>query len=152
GDLRDALDGGSGVPRRARRRDEQAAGPRHRGSPRRAPRGAHRRAPRDGRVRGADALDLRGAREGRGMKRFARAFWPPIAVLVLGLVALEAYVRARNTPIYLVPRPSQVLSALIDERSYLLAALWITTKAALIGFLLSAALGIALALALASSP
>lgn len=84
-------------------------------------------------------------------RRLLATLWPPLAVLVVGLVLIELYVRARNTPIYLVPRPSQVLDALIDERKYLLAALWTTTKATLIGFLLSAGLGIAIALALASS-
>ncbi|MBX3155870.1 MAG: ABC transporter permease [Deltaproteobacteria bacterium] len=76
---------------------------------------------------------------------------PPLAVLVVGLALVELYVRARGTPIYLVPRPSQVLDTLIAERGYLASALWTTAKAGLIGFALSALLGMAIAVGLASS-
>lgn len=84
-------------------------------------------------------------------KKLATRFGPPLAVFVAGVVLIEVYVRARNTPIYLVPRPSQVLSTLTDEHSYLLSGLWVTTKAALIGFTASTVIGIGIALALASS-
>jgi NitT/TauT family transport system permease protein len=84
-------------------------------------------------------------------RRIVAMFGPPIVVLIAGLLAAELYVRWRHTPIYLVPRPSQVLRTLGDERGYLLSALWITTKASLVGFALSAALGVAMAIALASS-
>ena len=87
----------------------------------------------------------------RSARRLVASIWPPVLVLILGMVLLELYVRWRNTPIYLVPRPSKVLSTLVDEREYLIAALWSTTKAALIGFLLSAVIGVAIAIALASS-
>jgi NitT/TauT family transport system permease protein len=85
------------------------------------------------------------------LRRFAASFGPPIAVLILGMLLLELYVRWANTPIYLVPRPSKVLATLTEERGYLLAALWSTTKAALIGFALSVAFGVAIALVLATS-
>lgn len=84
-------------------------------------------------------------------RRFLVTFGPPIVVLIAGLVLAELYVRWRNTPIYLVPRPSKVLSTLAAERSYLLSALWITAKASLVGFALSAVLGVAMAIVLASS-
>jgi NitT/TauT family transport system permease protein len=85
------------------------------------------------------------------LRRLAASLGPPLAVLVVGMVLLELYVRWADTPIYLVPRPSQVLGTLTEERGYLLAALWSTTKAALIGFALSVVFGIAIAIVLASS-
>lgn len=84
-------------------------------------------------------------------RRVVATFGPPLAVLVVALVVAELYVRWRHTPVYLVPRPSQVLSTLRDEHAYLLSALWMTTKASLAGFALSAVLGVAMAIALASS-
>ena len=85
------------------------------------------------------------------LRRFVASIGPPVAVLIAGLLLLELYVRWANTPIYLVPRPSQVLRTLTEERGYLLSALWSTTKAALVGFALSAGFGVAIAIVLASS-
>jgi NitT/TauT family transport system permease protein len=81
----------------------------------------------------------------------AATFLPPLGVLIAGVLLVELYVRWANTPIYLVPRPSAVLRTLTDERGYLVAALWSTAKAALLGFALSAVFGVAIAIALASS-
>ena len=85
------------------------------------------------------------------LRRFAVSFGPPVVVLIAGMLLVELYVRWANTPIYLVPRPSKVLLTLNHERVYLLAALWTTTKAALVGFGASALSGVAIAIVLASS-
>ena len=85
------------------------------------------------------------------MRRLVTTFAPPIVVLVVLTVLAELYIRHANTPIYLVPRPSKVLATLSAESDYLGAALWMTTKASLIGFALSAVLGVAMALVLGSS-
>ncbi len=85
------------------------------------------------------------------LRRLFSSLWPPVLVLIAGMLLLELYVRWADTPIYLVPRPSKVVSSLLDERGYLLAALWSTTKAALIGFASSAVFGVVIALVLASS-
>jgi NitT/TauT family transport system permease protein len=85
------------------------------------------------------------------VRRILVTFAPPIVVLVVMTLAAELYIRHANTPIYLVPRPSKVLAALSAESDYLGAALWITTKASLIGFALSAIVGVAMALVLGSS-
>lgn len=85
------------------------------------------------------------------VRRIFTATWPPLLVLIAGTVLFELYVRWRDTPIYLVPRPSKVLSTLVDERAYLVAALWSTTKASLIGFVLSTVIGMGIAVVLASS-
>lgn len=87
----------------------------------------------------------------QALRRLVSSIWPPVLVLIAGTLLLEAYVRQANTPIYLVPRPSKVLSTLVAEREYLVAALWSTTKAALIGFALSTVIGVAIAIVLASS-
>lgn len=85
------------------------------------------------------------------LRRIAVTFGPPIAVLLVVAILAELYIRRANTPIYLVPRPSKVLGALSSQSDYLIAALWTTTKASLIGFALSAFLGVAMAIILASS-
>jgi len=85
------------------------------------------------------------------LRRLAATLGPPLVVLCVVVLLSELYVRWRNTPIYLVPRPSQVLSTLHAEHDYLLSALWVTTKAALLGFAASALLGVAIAIVLASS-
>lgn len=85
------------------------------------------------------------------LRRFVAVAGPPLAVLIVGVVVIELYVRWRHTPIYLVPRPSQVFRSLADETDYLLAALGVTTEAALIGFAASALVGVGIALVLASS-
>jgi NitT/TauT family transport system permease protein len=84
-------------------------------------------------------------------RRLVAVFAPPLAVFVVVVVLAELYVRWRHTPIYLVPRPTQVWHSLVTDLDYLTAATWVTTKAALIGFALSAALGTGLAVLLASS-
>lgn len=84
-------------------------------------------------------------------RRLLATVGPPVAVLIVSLVLLELYVRWANTPIYLIPRPSKVLGTLVEERAYLLAALWSTTKAVWIGFAASAVLGVVIAAVLASS-
>lgn len=85
------------------------------------------------------------------LRRFVASIWPPLLVLIAAMLLLELYVRWANTPIYLVPRPSKVVSTLVEEREYLVAALWSTTKAALIGFAASTVFGMAIAIVLASS-
>ncbi|MCX5745491.1 MAG: ABC transporter permease [Proteobacteria bacterium] len=85
------------------------------------------------------------------LQRWGTAYGPPLVVLIVGTLLLEAYVRWTHVPIYLAPRPSDVILTLHRERAYLLAASWSTAKAALVGFGLSAGVGVAIALALASS-
>jgi NitT/TauT family transport system permease protein len=85
------------------------------------------------------------------LRRIAVTFAPPIVVLVVLTLLAELYIRSANTPIYLVPRPSKVLSTLRAENDYLLSALWTTAKASFIGFALSAVLGVTMALVLASN-
>jgi NitT/TauT family transport system permease protein len=82
---------------------------------------------------------------------FFRNVLPPAAVLVGTLLALEAYVRLSGVRAYLLPRPSAVLKSLVDDAAELYPALAQTTAAALIGFAASAAVGVAMAVALSAS-
>lgn len=76
---------------------------------------------------------------------------PPALVLVGAAALLEAYVVAAKVPPYLLPRPTAVLATLRDDAALLLAALWGTAEAALLGFAFSAILGVLAAVVLSSS-
>jgi NitT/TauT family transport system permease protein len=81
-----------------------------------------------------------------------RGVVPPAVVLFLAAAALELFVRARNTPLYLLPRPTVVLQTLFTDRGPLLSALGTTAFAAGLGFLASAAVGMGIAVVLSSRP
>lgn len=79
------------------------------------------------------------ARRARTSKSFripiVRAITPFVgAALVLAL--WELTVRVFAVPIYLVPAPSDVWTAMVDNRQILIANLWPTATEALLGFLL----------------
>jgi len=75
----------------------------------------------------------------------------PLGALVLFLAIWEGLTRALDVPLYLVPPPSAVLSAGWAEASTLLVGALTTGRAALVGFALSAVLGVLAAIVLASS-
>jgi NitT/TauT family transport system permease protein len=74
-----------------------------------------------------------------------------MVVLVGAALLLEGVVRWRHVPVYLLPRPSAVFEALLADRSDLLASLWTTAEAALIGFAASIMVGVLAAVALSAS-
>jgi NitT/TauT family transport system permease protein len=76
---------------------------------------------------------------------------PPVLVFVAIVAGLEFFVRARSIPKWELPRPTAVCQTMVDDRADLLAALWTTAEAALIGFGASIVIGITAAIALASS-
>ena len=78
---------------------------------------------------------------------------PPLLVFIIAGVALELYVRVRQLPMYYMPKPSDVLRTLVDPEQHrrLLAALGVTTEAAVIGFVASTLVGILLAIGLSAS-
>jgi NitT/TauT family transport system permease protein len=76
---------------------------------------------------------------------------PPVIVLLVAAASLEAYVRWRHVPIYLLPAPSAVLASLHNDGPELYPALGWTAAAALIGFTASALLGILIAAVLSAS-
>jgi NitT/TauT family transport system permease protein len=73
-----------------------------------------------------------------------------LAFVVLNLV-WELVVRAFAVPAYLLPPPSAVTAALLHHAAPLARATLITSEAALCGFVLSAALGVMIGVALASA-
>jgi len=76
---------------------------------------------------------------------------PPLIPFVVVTLALEWMVRAGVVAGYLVPAPSAVFRALIDNRDELAAAMAKTSTGALAGFALSTLSGIVIAVLLSSS-
>lgn len=85
------------------------------------------------------------------MRRSVTAAWPPLVALVLLASLWELAVRALAIPAFLLPPPSAIAAAAWEQRSELFASALTTGKSALTGFLLSAVLGVASAIVLASS-
>jgi NitT/TauT family transport system permease protein len=76
---------------------------------------------------------------------------PPFAALTLLLALWEVGVRVLGVPQFRLPPPSVVAATGAAEADALLAGAWSTGRAALTGFVLSALLGILMAVVLASS-
>lgn len=76
---------------------------------------------------------------------------PPVLVLVLSMALAELVVRVGGVPSWLVPPPTAVLKALVEQSDLLLKALWGTTQAAVIGFVSAALVGIVLAVLLSTA-
>ncbi|MBV8781600.1 MAG: ABC transporter permease [Phycisphaerae bacterium] len=76
---------------------------------------------------------------------------PPIIVFIVALIALELIVQLGNIAPYILPPPSGVAITLVRRHADLLASLFATAEAALIGFTASAIIGITIAMALAAS-
>jgi NitT/TauT family transport system permease protein len=83
--------------------------------------------------------------------RILKIILPPVVVFILATILLEAIVRIFGIAPYLLPPPSQVFRAMIDRRDDLTQSLLSTAEAALIGFGLSAVVGILIALILSTS-
>ena len=81
----------------------------------------------------------------------SRRAWPPLAVLLVAIVAWDVLVRMTHVPPYLLPRPGAVLRAFVHDRDDLLGSLGWTALAAWGGFAASAVFGILAAVALSSS-
>nr|MBA3415438.1 ABC transporter permease subunit [Chloroflexia bacterium] len=79
--------------------------------------------------------------------------WAPPALLVgAGLAVWEVAVRVSGTPVWLLPPPSAVARALVEDRSLLLANAAVTLTAVLVGFALALAAGLLAALLIDASP
>lgn len=80
-----------------------------------------------------------------------RGWLPPLIPFLLLTAAGETAVRAGWAPSYLIPAPSSVFAAIVQNRAELAEALLKTSAAALAGFGLSTLAGISIAVALSSS-
>jgi NitT/TauT family transport system permease protein len=84
----------------------------------------------------------------------ARLIDGAVVVAVLGLFVFgwEAYVRLGDVKDFVLPAPTVVAETIVTERSALLEGAVETTKAFVLGFLLAAAVGVALATLVVSLP
>ncbi|MFN0030075.1 MAG: ABC transporter permease [Acidimicrobiales bacterium] len=82
-------------------------------------------------------------------RRGAGALFPPMVAFVVLLGGWELYVRVRNVKSLVLPAPSKIARAVLEDRSGWVAAAWVTGQEAFFGFLI--ALGVALALAVAAT-
>jgi ABC-type nitrate/sulfonate/bicarbonate transport system permease component len=80
--------------------------------------------------------------------RIAREWGPAAALVIAAVAAWEAAARAGWVEDYLLPAPSEVARALVDDRSLLLDDAWVTGQEVLLGFALALATGFAIAIAL----
>jgi len=76
---------------------------------------------------------------------------PPLVALVVILVLWEGATRALAVPVYLLPPPSAIFTAAVSDARPLALAALTTASAALIGFGLSATIGVLAAIVLGSS-
>lgn len=84
------------------------------------------------------------------MNRTLGTIFPPILVFVVVAAAAEGAVRGGWVADYLVPRPTQVLASIRDNFRELMLAMWSTAWASGVGFALSAAVGVMIAIVLSS--
>lgn len=99
--------------------------------------------------RRARGLEPAAGRRGRG--RFFRAALPPFAAFVALALAWQYILTLLGTPDYLLPKPTDIVTAAVENGANLAAAVWTTAYESAIGFLLSVAIGAAFAIALATS-
>lgn len=83
--------------------------------------------------------------------RRARVVLPPAIALALGLLLWEGLARGLHAPAYLVPPPSAVARAAVDDAGALAEASLVTFGSALAGFALSGVVGVLVAIALSTS-
>jgi putative hydroxymethylpyrimidine transport system permease protein len=76
----------------------------------------------------------------------------PAALVALAVGAWEAAARLGAVENYLLPAPTEVAQALIDDRHLLLSDTWVTAQEVVLGFAIAVALGFALAAVLHLSP
>lgn len=80
-----------------------------------------------------------------------RSALPPVVALLAILALWEGFVRALGIQAFLLPPPSAVLTSAVHNGRELASSAWNTAEAALLGFGLSALIGILVAVVLASS-
>jgi len=82
---------------------------------------------------------------------FLRIVLPPVIVFVVVALLAELLVQWLAVKPYILPAPSAVFRAMVTKRAELWPALLSTAQASLIGFALSAVMGIVIAVALSTS-
>ena len=80
--------------------------------------------------------------------RLARDWGPSAVLLLLAVAGWELAARAGWVEDYLLPAPSEVAQALVDDRALLLEDAWVTAQEVVLGFVVALAAGAALAVLL----
>jgi NitT/TauT family transport system permease protein len=75
----------------------------------------------------------------------------PVAVGVLVLALWQFLVRHYQVPVYLLPAPSDIWQAFIENFAELMSALWVTLRIVVLAFLLALATGVAFAILFSQS-
>jgi ABC-type nitrate/sulfonate/bicarbonate transport system permease component len=86
------------------------------------------------------------------LKAWIGKWAPPLAVLALLVAGWELLARAGSVEDYLLPAPSDVARALVEDRDLLLPDAWVTLREVLFGFTLALVAGLAAATLLHLSP
>lgn len=82
----------------------------------------------------------------------ARQWFPPALVLLALSGAWEAWVRLRDVQSWLLPPPSAIIRALVEDRALLAAHARVTLLEVLLGFALAVVAGVVLGAAIDASP
>ena len=86
------------------------------------------------------------------MRRLIRDWGPPAVLLALLVLGWELAARLGWVEDYLLPAPSEVVRALVEDRDVLLPDAWVTAQEVLLGFAIALAAGVLVAVALHLSP
>jgi NitT/TauT family transport system permease protein len=84
-----------------------------------------------------------GRRRAGRTRSAVRNGYPMVVVGLLGLILWEAVVKFGNVPTYLIPAPSAIVSAFIENHERILSASQITALAVVGGMVLGASVGVA---------
>ena len=80
--------------------------------------------------------------------RLGRDWAPPLLLLAALVAGWEVAAQAGWVEDYLLPAPSEVARALVDDRRLLLEDAWVTAQEVVLGFALALVVGVAIAVAL----
>lgn len=83
------------------------------------------------------------------LRRILSRAWPSIVLTIAVVVLWELAVAAFDVSLLTIAPPSAIASEIVDMRELLLDSAWVTSQEILLGFVLSAVVGIALALVIA---
>ena len=105
---------------------------------------------------GAESGVARPSARGRRTRVSRRRVWferlaPPLLFSIVVLVAWQLAVDVTGVRETILPKPTAVVGALSDQRSLYLDNAWVTLKEILVGFVIALAIGLSLAVVIASS-
>lgn len=106
----------------------------------------------------SSAVDVTGAETLRrsSLARLRESSWyrgvaPPLAAFVVAIVAWEYIPPAMGEPSYIVPTPSDIITASREHSHDFLQAIWVTAATSIGGFMLSACIGVLTAMIMAAA-